>query len=182
MTARTAYAAYQNQEKYDESALDWLMTRLDTPFIVPVIKDDSRTQMASRGQYGRRWRYPRTNGMPVDPVMDSYNRMSKACRADQPADFNAAVQDYQTQIAGLLAPEMKKMRSEQFFNFFEPFYKGMTLDLCVIFCWCWRIGFIRCDGIECGKAAIGLVCLALYCNPWWADFWCGEWSCRDGRR
>ena len=149
--------AWQNQQVYDTNSLEWLKVRLETPFIVPVIKEDSRTQWKRAVETVA---LSANTGMPPDPVLEAYNKMSKAYRADQPMEFNAAVRDYQIQIAGELAPELKKMKSEQLFNFFEPFYKAMILDLCgfllVLAYWFHPVkwNWMR-------RAAIGLVCLAL---------------------
>ncbi len=127
MAARTAYMASQNQEKFDSAALDWLMDRLETPLIVPVLKENSRTDWLSAMKAVMQIV---NDGAPLDPALVAYGKMSRAYRADEPAEFKAAVEEYQSEIAVNFAPELKKMGHEQFFNNFEPFYKAMIIYFC----------------------------------------------------
>ena len=125
--ARTAYEAFQNQQQYDSAALDWLEDRWNAPLIVPVIEGNSRTDWKRAVEAVAHSVNARA---PLDPVLFAYNKMSKAYRDDQPAAFNAAVKDYESQVAVDFSPELKKVGWEQFFNFFEPFYKAMNLYFC----------------------------------------------------
>ncbi len=157
MAARTAYMANQNREKFDASALDWLMERLETPLILPVIQESSRTQWMRAVEAVAQ---SANTGAPIDSSLLAYNKISKGYRDENPAEFNAAVKEYQAHLSDTFAPELKKTRSEQFFNFFEPFYKAMILYLC---------GFLLVLGFWfkpgqwnwMRQAAIGLVVLAL---------------------
>ncbi len=126
-TARTAFAANQRGQAFDTNSLNWLMDQVEAPLIVPVLKEDSRTSWKRAVESVA---MTANTGSPVDPALVAYSAISKAYRAGQPAEFNAAVQDYRAQLAMDFAPELKQMRSEQFFNFFEPFYKAMILYLC----------------------------------------------------
>ncbi len=155
--ARTAYMASLNKEKYDPAALDWLMARIETPLIVPVIKENSRTQWRRAVEAVAQ---SDNTGTSLDSALLAYNKISKGYRDDNPTEFNAAVRDYQMQLNESFAPELKKTRSEQYFNFIEPFYKAMIIYLC---------GFLLVLGywFKPGQwnwmrqAAIGLVVLAL---------------------
>lgn len=157
MAARAAYMANLNKEEFDASALDWLMVRLEAPLIVPVIQENSRTQWMRTVEAVAQ---SANTGAPLDSSLPAYNKISKGYRDDNPAEFNAAVKEYQTHLSGIFAPELKKTRSEQFFNFFEPFYKAMIIYLC---------GFLLVLGywFKPGQwnwmrqGAIGLVVLAL---------------------
>ena len=155
--ARAAYAANQKGEASDTNALDWLMDQVGAPLIVPVLKDDSRTAWKPAVESVAN---SANTGAPLDPALQAYSKISKAYRTDQPAEFNAAVLDYRTQVAENFAPEVKQMRSEQYFNFFEPFYKAMILDVCgfllVLAYW-----FEPAKWNWMRRAAIGLVCMAL---------------------
>ncbi len=62
-------------------------------------------------------------------ALPAYSRISKAFLNDNPAEFNAAVADYQNQLAGKFDRELKKSTQEQYFNHIEPFYKAMILFL-----------------------------------------------------
>ena len=66
--------------------------------------------------------------------MLAYNRIAKAYRAGNAADFNTAVAGYQQELAGAFQPELKKARQEQFFNHVEPFYKAMIIFVCAFLC------------------------------------------------
>ena len=66
-------------------------------------------------------------GEPTPFALHAYARMTDAFRAGNTADFNQAVADYHTALKESFPKELKKCANEQFFNFFEPFYKAMIL-------------------------------------------------------
>lgn len=159
MAARLAYDANSKGEAFDTNALNWLMDQLEpTPLIVPGVKESSRTEWMRAVEAVAQ---SANTGAPLDPALEAYSKISKAYRANDPAEFNAAVGEYQSELGISFAPELKKMRSEQFFNFFEPFYKAMILYLCaflLVLAYWFQPG--RWNWMR--QAAIGLVLLALF--------------------
>jgi len=155
--ARTAFAENANQQPADGEAINWLMEQIETPLVIPAA--DKKT--------GAKWTraieavaLSVNTGAPLDPAFEAFNRIARAYRADKPAEFQQAVQDYSQSLAGNYAPEVKKMRSEQEFNFFEPFYKAMILDLCA-FLLVLAYWFEPASWNWMRRAAVGLICLGL---------------------
>lgn len=60
-------------------------------------------------------------------ALHAYARMADTFRANDIAGFNQAVADYRTALGTSYSTELTKCSREQFFNFFEPFYKAMIL-------------------------------------------------------
>lgn len=127
MAARSAYAANQKEQKFDSAALDWLMEQLATPLVIPIISENSRTQWMRAVEAVAQ---SANTGASLDSSLLAYNKISQGYRDDNPTEFDAAVREYQSHLSDTFAPELKKTRSEQFFNFFEPFYKAMIIYLC----------------------------------------------------
>jgi ABC-type transport system involved in cytochrome c biogenesis permease subunit len=156
---RTAFLARNQEKDFNEPALDWLAEQFEVPLVVPVEPEGSRNQQWMRVVEAV-IQSANTGGAPDASVLE-FNKMAKAFRAGKPADFNTAVAEYQTQLAGKFAPALKKARSEQFFNFVEPFYKAMILFFC---------GFLLALGYWfkpaqwdwMRRAAVGVVLLALF--------------------
>jgi ABC-type transport system involved in cytochrome c biogenesis permease subunit len=63
----------------------------------------------------------------LHPAARWYATMASAYRNDDPATFNRALDEYHEWLAAHTAPELKKGRSEHFFNAFRPFYKATAL-------------------------------------------------------
>ena len=78
-------------------------------------------------------------GTPVDNSIRDYAKMAGALAADQPAVFNAALQDLQTHIAATQPKAIAKAKAEMFFNQMQPFYNAMVIyvlaGLLAIFSW-----------------------------------------------
>jgi len=78
-------------------------------------------------------------GVPVDAAIRDYAKMAGALAANQPADFNAALKDYQLLLAQDQAKAVAKARAEVFFNQMEPFYNAMVIyvlaGLLAVFSW-----------------------------------------------
>ena len=63
-------------------------------------------------------------GGTISPAVLAYAKLVSAYRHDQPAEFNAALAEYQQYLAGSLVPEVRKGRWEARFSQWEPFYKA----------------------------------------------------------
>src|SRR5581483_8230997 len=63
----------------------------------------------------------------IDPAVEHYATMVTAYRQGKPAEFNAALADYQKLLDQKYASEARKGRSEFFFNDFQAFYKAMII-------------------------------------------------------
>ncbi len=78
-------------------------------------------------------------GVPVDGAIRDYAKMVGALAADQPADFNAALKDYQLLLEKDQPKAVAKARAESFFNQMEPFYNAMVIyvlaGLLAVFSW-----------------------------------------------
>jgi ABC-type transport system involved in cytochrome c biogenesis permease subunit len=156
---RTAFMAQMQKKPFDEAALNWLSAQTDTPLVVPVanaakVKDQQWKHVAENIVQTS------NNGSAPDFSIQAYNKMAKAYRAGEVAGFNTAVREYQTELGENFVPALKKARSEQFFDFIEPFYKAMVLDVAALLC---VLGFWikpkQWDYLR--QTAIGLVLLAL---------------------
>src|SRR5581483_4715711 len=121
---RNAFMARREGKDFDSAALGWFSDQFETPLIVPVEKDAAHPQWARVAESV----IPAANsGATPGFALQAYNRISKAFLNDNPAEFNAAVADYQNQLAGKFDRELKKSAQEQYFNHIEPFYKAMIL-------------------------------------------------------
>jgi ABC-type transport system involved in cytochrome c biogenesis permease subunit len=124
-TGRTAYLAMLDDKEYDEPALEWLKEHIETPLIVP-------TQNLQKPKEG--WKRvteslmeSARSGGDFHYAILAYHKMANAYRAGKSADFNAAVANYQSILDQSFPKQTAKTRHEQFFNFFEPFYKAMIM-------------------------------------------------------
>ncbi len=123
---RNAFMARREGKDFDPAALGWFSDQFETPLIVPVEKDAAHPQWARVAESV----IPAANsGAAPGFALQAYSRISKAFLNDNPAEFNAAVADYQNQLAGKFDRELKKSAQEQYFNHIEPFYKAMILFL-----------------------------------------------------
>ena len=126
-----------DQEKFSQfasyiSAFQF-MSRLEPPLILPPAGS------------AREWRrmgdalLDTPRGVPMDGIMRDYAKMAGALADGQPADFNAAVRDLQSQLVGSQQKAVAKARAEVFFNQMEPFYHAMVIyvlaGLFAIFSW-----------------------------------------------
>ena len=77
--------------------------------------------------------------VPVDAAIRDYAKMAGALAANQPADFNAALKDYQSLLEKDQPKAVAKARAESFFNQMEPFYNAMVIyvlaGLLAVFSW-----------------------------------------------
>ena len=78
-------------------------------------------------------------GVPMDAAIRDYAAMAGALTANQPADFNAALKDYQSLLIPTQIKAIAKARAEFFFNQMEPFYNAMVIyllaGLLAVFSW-----------------------------------------------
>ncbi len=155
---RVAYVAKMDDKEFDEAAFAWLENQFGAPIVVPTPHPE-RTRDGWMRTAEALVDASRTGAAPHFAVL-AYNKIAKAYRAGQVAEFNAAVSDYRAQLAGSFQPELKKSRQEQFFNHVEPFYKSMILFvtgfLFVLGYWMKPESW---DWMR--RAAVGLVLLAL---------------------
>src|SRR5581483_9828112 len=94
---RNAFMARWEGKDFDSAALGWFSDQFETPLIVPVEKDAAHPQWARVAESV----IPAANsGATPGFALQAYNRISKAFLNDNPAEFNAAVADYQNQLAG----------------------------------------------------------------------------------
>src|SRR5438477_605616 len=155
---RTAYMAKLDDKEFDMAALDWLVEQFEAPIVIPAPHPErGRDDWMRMGEVLAK---SSNAGAAAHFAVLAYNRIAKAYRAGNAADFNTAVAGYQQELAGALQPELKKARQEQFFNHVEPFYKAMIVFVCAFLCvlgywmepqkWDWM-----------RRTAVGLVLLAL---------------------
>lgn len=128
-----ARAEQAGKTDYDKAALDRLMrdlqrfdamTRVEPPLVVPGpdanIKGDGWLRMGEALMRLARGETPHF-------AINSYARIADAYRTNDPAAFNAAVAEYRGKLSGDYTAPLAKSASEQRFNFFEPFYKGIVV-------------------------------------------------------
>jgi len=143
-----AAAIAQNQGKeYDKAALETLMkdlqrfdamSQLETPLVVPQEEHPGH-------DHGTEWLrmnealMQMARGEPMAPAVSAYAKMGAAFKAGNTTGFNEAVRDYRATLAGPHPKELSKAGSEQIFNYYEPFYKGMIIytlaGLLALFFW-----------------------------------------------
>jgi ABC-type transport system involved in cytochrome c biogenesis permease subunit len=118
---------------YDKGALERLMhdlqrfdamSRLEPPLAVPGQAADGKGNGWVR--MGDALMGLARGNAPHFAIL-SYARIADAYRANDPATFNSAVAEYRGRLSGDFGPQLAKGASEQRFNFFEPFYKGMIV-------------------------------------------------------
>ncbi len=126
-TGFAANDAMKANQQYDEQALDWLVEQFQTPLIVPPTTSVNGQWMhAAEGAME-----PGNMNEAQDFSLIAFNDMARAYRANDNTAFNQAVANYQANLAQRgFTKELKKGRNEQYFNFQDPFYKAMVIDVC----------------------------------------------------
>lgn len=67
------------------------------------------------------------HGSGIQPAVRHYAAMVSGYRQDNPARFNAAVQEYRQWLSEKFSPEIGKGKREFFYNDFQAFYKATVL-------------------------------------------------------
>jgi cytochrome c-type biogenesis protein CcsB len=118
--------AMKANQQYDEAALDWLSEQFQTPLIVPPSDGVNGQWMhAVKGSTES----GTIAGTPNFALL-AFNDMARYYRANDTTAFNQAVAGYQADLAERgFTRELKKGRNEQYFNFLDPFYKAMVIDV-----------------------------------------------------
>lgn len=155
---RKAYMARMQDQEFDSAALEWLGEAFEAPIIVPA--DHAGTQKDEWKPVARSIVETSNSGAPLHYSIPAFHKMAVAYRAGKPADFNAAVAEYQQKLAPSFPQQLNKARREQFFNRIEPFYKATVLFVCAFVL---ALGYWvkpgQWDWLR--KAAVGVVLLAL---------------------
>ncbi len=63
----------------------------------------------------------------ADPSVHAYAAMATAFQSGNVAEFNQQLAAYRSSLVPVLAPQLKKVRWEVFFNHMQPFYSAMAL-------------------------------------------------------
>ena len=121
---RTAFMARQQKQEFDEAALGWLDQQFQTPILLP---ESGTTHDWTR--VGESIIRSANAGTPTHFALLAYEKLARAYRAGNVAEFNSTLSEFQNQLSEKFPREMKKARSEQFFNHFEFFYKAMIIDV-----------------------------------------------------
>jgi len=128
-----AFRAQQSGQEFDQQAVDNftrlvnrydVMVRMDTPLLVPPqagshLNEDWKPIGEALIEF--------IHGQPIPDAVESYAALSTAYRTGQVEEFNRLVGEFQSRLAGPFAPEVKKVRSEHFFNHLDTFYKSSVL-------------------------------------------------------
>jgi ABC-type transport system involved in cytochrome c biogenesis permease subunit len=73
----------------------------------------------------------------IHPATQFYARMSSAYAGSRPEEFNRALAEYRTWLAGrTLDVEVRKGQNESFFNHLEPFYKATVIYVAALLLGC----------------------------------------------
>ncbi|HZV34399.1 MAG TPA: cytochrome c biogenesis protein CcsA [Verrucomicrobiae bacterium] len=100
-----------------------LMADYSTVLIIPPNPGESRDAWKTMGA-------SLTNALREDQMNAGalhYAGMVTAYRANQPAEFNAALEKYHSYLEQRFTPELAKGGNEFFFNSFAPFYKALLI-------------------------------------------------------
>ena len=120
---REAFQAQMNGGQFDRAILDWMQEQLAAPLTIPArdAKSDWTKPIQEIVEIER--------GATPHSSLVSFAAMAKTYRAKDTAGFAAAVNGYSDslKLAGQLQKDIGKAKSEQFFNFVEPFYRGMVI-------------------------------------------------------
>jgi cytochrome c-type biogenesis protein CcsB len=149
--------AMKASHDYDTNALDWLSEQFQTPLIVPPASSA-----------GGQWLHaveasmqPGNLAGAPDFALLAFNDMARAYRANDATAFNQAVAGYRSKLAEHeFNKALLKGHNEQYFNFLDPFYKAMVIDVCAflfVLAYWFRPG--QWDWLR--RTAVGLVGLAL---------------------
>ena len=125
-TGIVANDAMKGNQNYDEGALDWLSEQFQTPLVVPPSDGvNSQWMHAIKGSME-----PGNMAGTPNFALVAFNDMARAYRANDAAAFNQAIAGYEANLAERgFTRELKKGRNEQYFNFLDPFYKAMVIDV-----------------------------------------------------
>jgi cytochrome c-type biogenesis protein CcsB len=149
--------AVKANRDYDTNALDWLAEQFQTPLIVPPAAPT-----------GGQWLHaveasmqPGSVAGAPDFALLAFNDMARAYRANDADAFNQAIAGYRSKLAEHgFNKALLKGHNEQYFNFLDPFYKAMVIDVCAflfVLAYWFRPG--QWDWLR--RTAVGLVGLAL---------------------
>jgi ABC-type transport system involved in cytochrome c biogenesis permease subunit len=97
------------------------MDRWQTALILPPDADAHEWQRVSDTLLAA------PHGTALNPALRDYARMASALTANKPADFNAALADYRSQLAGVQTKAIAKAQAEAFFNQMQPFYNASVI-------------------------------------------------------
>jgi ABC-type transport system involved in cytochrome c biogenesis permease subunit len=143
---RTAAIAENAGKPYDKAALEKLMhdlQRFDTMLALEMPEDPDAPKLPltipppeSSPNGSKLW--DRTaavlmdiaRGRPEPFGVRAYAKMSSAYVKEDVSGFNSALADYRSALSADYQPQLRKVKNEQLFNFFEPFYRGMVV--CVL--------------------------------------------------
>ncbi len=132
---RAAAIAQNSGKDYDKAALEALMKdlqrfdamgQLEGALVVPVGKHEGHDHDEQWLRMGEALMQI-ARGEPPAPAVTGYAKMASAYKAGNAPAFNEAVRDYRASLASEFGRQLNKTKSEQLFNFFEPFYKGMII-------------------------------------------------------
>jgi ABC-type transport system involved in cytochrome c biogenesis permease subunit len=142
---RAAAIAQNAGKEYDKAALDELMRdlqrfdamrRLEAPLVVPPAAGAAANTSWER--MGEALMDIARGETPSAAVL-GYAKMASAYKSGNAAAFNDAVRDYRIALGGNYDRELGKAKSEQLFNFYQPFYLGMVIftiaGLCAFAFW-----------------------------------------------
>ncbi len=128
-----AVRAREAGQKYDEQAFgDFIqsfsvfndMARYAYALVVPPPNPEaSRDAWETVGTNVMRL----AHGGTLSPAVQSYAALVTAYRANQPGQFNAALDSYRQWLGERFAPEVKKGQREFFYNGFQAFYKALVI-------------------------------------------------------
>ena len=145
----TAARAQHAGKEFNQEALDRLMNdltrfdvmrQLEPPLVIPAHRHED-------GSAGHRHEWERmgdalmeiARGETPHFAIHAYAQMASAFKGGDAGRFNQAVRDYRTALEPDFGRELRKTKSEQLFNAFEPFYKAMVIlvlaGLCAIGFW-----------------------------------------------
>ncbi len=120
---REAFQAQMSGGQFDRAVLDWMQEQLNAPLTIPArdAKSDWTKPIQEIVEIER--------GATPHSALVSFAAMAKAYRAQDTAGFASAVNEYSNslELAGQLQKDIGKAQREQFFNFVEPFYRGMVI-------------------------------------------------------
>jgi ABC-type transport system involved in cytochrome c biogenesis permease subunit len=140
---RTAAMAENENKPYDKAALEKLMQDLQRfnamlGLEMPESPKLPLTIPPPDGSPNGNLQWDRTGaalidiarGRPEPFAIRAYAKMSSSYVKGDVAGFNGALADYRSALTPAYQPQLRKVKNEQLFNFFEPFYRGMVI--CVL--------------------------------------------------
>ncbi len=128
-----AIRAQQSGQEYDRELFERflgfaepyaMMAQMAYPLLIPPTQPgQKKSDWANVGQ-------SLMDGIRAGEIpasVHAHAAMASAYAQGRPADFNRALADYRTALAGPMATELKKGRQESLFNQFLPFYRSMMI-------------------------------------------------------